>query len=108
MNKLPLIGLVFALALALPLTTMAETIDAPDAIQAEHICKKLDIAPEQKERVMSIFQTQREKIQAVRDETRTSLQGVLTPEQMTKFDAMREKHQQARKARMGKNHPTKQ
>ena len=57
---------------------------------------------------MAIFQTQREKIQAVRDETRTSLQGVLTPEQMTKFDAMREKNQQARKARMGKNHPTKQ
>jgi hypothetical protein len=105
MNKLPLIGLVFALAL--PLTAMAETTDAPDAIQAEHICKKLDIAPEQKEKVMAIFQTQREKIQAVRDETRTHLQGVLTPEQMTKFDAMREKHQKARKARMGKNHPTK-
>jgi len=106
MNKLPLIGLVFALAL--PLTALAETNDAPDATQVEHICKKLDIASDQKEKVMAIFQTQREKIKAVRDETRTSLQGVLTPEQMTKFDAMREKHQQARKARMGKNHPTKQ
>jgi hypothetical protein len=59
MNKLPLIGLVFALAL--PLTAMAKTIDAPDATQAEHICKKHDIAPEQKEKVMTIFQTQREK-----------------------------------------------
>jgi hypothetical protein len=106
MNKLPLIGLVFAFVL--PLTAMAETINAPDVTQAEHICKKLDIAPEQKEKVMAIFQTQREKIQAVRDETRTSLQGVLTPEQMAKFDVMREKHQQAHKARMGKNHPTKQ
>ena len=106
MNKLPLIGLVFALAL--PLTAVAETIDVADTTQAEHICKKLDIAPEQKEKVMAIFQTQREKIQAVRDETRTNLQGVLTPEQMTKFDAMREKRQQARNARMGKNHPTKQ
>jgi hypothetical protein len=35
MKKLPLIGLVFAFVL--PLTAMAETIDAPDATQAELI-----------------------------------------------------------------------
>jgi Spy/CpxP family protein refolding chaperone len=109
MNKLPLIGLVFALAL--PLTAMAETKDAPaaDAAHAEHICKKLNItAPEQKEKVMAIFRTQREKMQALRDETRASLQAILTPEQMTTFDAMRDHHQQMRAERMGKNHPTKQ
>ena len=41
---------------------MAETIDAPDATQAEHICKKLDIAHEQKNKVMAIFRPTSRKI----------------------------------------------
>ena len=106
MKKLLLTSLLFTLTFSF--TAMAEENALEVNHHAEHICKKLDLAPEQKDKVIAIFKTQHEKMQAVREETRTSLQGVLTPEQMTKFDAMREKHQQKRKERMGKNHPTKQ
>ena len=100
MNR-KLIGLI--VLLALPLAAVAEMEGMPDSSKrVEHLTKELGLTAEQQTKVKAIFDTQREKMKAIHDETHASLQAVFTPEQLTKFDAMQEKHKQMRKERMGK------
>ncbi len=59
----------------------------------ERITKELGLSEDQKAKVEAIFDEEKMKFKALHDEKRARLQGVLTPEQMTKLDAM---HQQRR------------
>lgn len=107
--KKVLIGLL--LATSLPLAAFAGGMppggpngggpggsDGPDGYRKNHIHKMEMIAQElglnedQKNKVLTIMEEQKAKFQAVHDETRTRLQGVLTPEQLTKFESMRPPH----------------
>jgi Spy/CpxP family protein refolding chaperone len=54
---------------------------------------ELGLSADQKVKVEAIFNDQKAKIQALHLEQRNRLQGVLTQEQMTKFDEI---HQQRR------------
>lgn len=65
----------------------------------DHLSKELNLTEEQKPQLEAIFTQQREKRKALREETRTRLQQVLSPEQMTKLDEMRKKHHDRRKQR---------
>jgi periplasmic protein CpxP/Spy len=99
MNKL-LIGLI--LALCVPLTALAEQdMDSGFAEKhTENLTKALSLNDEQKTKVEAILKGQQEKFKALREETHASIKAVLTPEQVTKFDAMQEKRQEMRKQRM--------
>lgn len=106
MNK-KLIG--FLLALSIPLTASAEMgppddANNPHGPRIERMTKELNLSEDQKTKVQAIFDQQKQKLKAIHEETRTSLQGVLTPEQMTKFDEMRKQHRQLR-GQKGGNKP---
>lgn len=100
MNK-KLIG--FMLLLALPLAAAAEMNALPDAHKhVEHLTKELSLTSDQQVKVEAIFNTQREKMKAAHEEAKTALKAVFTPEQLTKFEAIQEKHQEMHKEKMGK------
>ena len=97
MNK-QLIGLI--LALCFSVTAMAEPdTDTKPNKKVEHLTKELGLSNEQKVQVEAIFETQTQKMKALHDETDASLKAVLTPEQMTKYEARQEKRKQAREER---------
>jgi Spy/CpxP family protein refolding chaperone len=96
-----LIGLM--LLLTLPLTAVAEMDAPPDSHKrVEHLTKELSLTSEQQVKVEAIFDTQKEKMKAAHEEAQAGLKAVLTPEQLTKFEAMQEKHQEMRREKMGK------
>lgn len=97
MNK-QLIGLI--LALCFSVTALAEAeMDTMANKRAEHLTKELGLNTEQKVKVEAIFATQKEKFKALHEETNASLKAVLTPEQQTKFDALKEQRQKVRQER---------
>lgn len=97
---------IIVAALALPLTVAAfpggQQGDSEEhrAQRVDRLAEKLDLNAEQKSQVTQIFQQQREKQEALRQETHQRLQEVLSPEQMTKFDALK----QERHAKWKKHH----
>lgn len=103
MNK-KLIGLI--VLLSMPLTAIAD-IDMPadSHKRAEHLTKELGLNSEQQVKVEAIFDAQKAKFKVIHEETKTSLKAVFTPEQLTKFEAMQEKRQQARKERQANKKP---
>ncbi len=70
----------------------------------ERMTETLGLSEEQQAQMEIVIQTQQEKRQALREETRTSIRAILTPEQEATMDEMR----QARRARWdghGNCHP---
>jgi len=67
-----------------------------------------DIMQEQKSKRQEMFsefrQQMKEQMQSLHDETRQKLTGVLTGEQLAKFDEMREKRMEKMKHRMQQRH----
>jgi Spy/CpxP family protein refolding chaperone len=92
--------LILLLSLIMPLTALAAEGN-PHAIDTtkhvELLTKELGLNADQQVKVKAIFDAQQEKLKAIHEETKTSLQAVLTPEQSAKLDAAHEKHKQARK-----------
>lgn len=61
---------------------------------------KLDLSDAQEQQVKAVFESAHQKHQAVHDETRKALAGILTQEQLQKFDQMRdERHDKKRRDR---------
>ena len=86
--------IIFALVLAIPLTLSAflgdkANCDGHYAKRVERLTKNLDLTAEQKTKVEAIFKEQEGKFKIIHEETRTSLQEVLTKEQITKMDEMK-------------------
>jgi Spy/CpxP family protein refolding chaperone len=96
---------ILALALALPLTVAAYPgggdggrFEGHRGDRVERLDKELDLNPEQKSKLESIFKEQREKFAAIHQETRARMQEVLSAEQMTKLDALKQRrHEQWQK-----------
>ncbi len=95
------------IALALPLSVMAHPGGKGDheqyrAKKMERLSTELGLSEDQKVKVETLFKEQGEKYRAIRQETQSQLQTILTPEQSTKLEEMkqrrhekwREKHQQ--------------
>ena len=86
--------IILALALALPLTAAAFSGDKGDfeghhANRVEHLTKKLNLTPEQKNQVDALFKAQGEKLKVIHEETQTRLQEILTKAQMTELDELK-------------------
>ena len=82
------------MALALPLTAAAFSIDKGDfeghhANRVEHLTKQLGLTAEQQTKVEAIFKEQEEKLKIIHEETHKRLQEVLTKEQIAKMDDMK-------------------
>lgn len=102
---------IIVAALALPLTAAAFPGAQPGdseehrAQRVERLAEKLDLNAEQKTQVTQIFQQQREKQEALRQETHQRLQEVLRPEQMTQFDELKkERHAKWKKHQGERGH----
>jgi Spy/CpxP family protein refolding chaperone len=57
----------------------------------ERLSKELSLTEEQKTKVGVVFKEQGEKYKAIHDETRTQLKTILTPEQFTKLEEMKQR-----------------
>lgn len=60
----------------------------------EHMKAELSLTADQEAKIRDVFAKQREKIQAVREETRKTVSSILTPEQRQKFEQMKEKRKE--------------
>lgn len=100
MNK----RLIVLLVCCLPVLAWAEADEAKmqtDFVdkRVARLTKELSLTTEQQAKVKTIFETQRDKIKAVHDETHASLKEVFTPEQQTKFEKFHEELKARRQAK---------
>ena len=89
-----------ALSLAIPAAVAAGMGNPgqggpPRGPNLERMTETLGLSEEQRAEMEIVLQAQREERQALREETRTSIRAILTPEQQATMDEMR----QARRAR---------
>jgi protein CpxP len=89
-----------AIALALPLTAAAfpgsggGCFEGHRGDRMERMTKKLDLTDEQKGKLEVIFKEQKEKFDAIHQETRNRMQTVLSSEQMAKLDELKKIRQE--------------
>jgi len=89
-------ALAIALSFAIPAAIAAggmgseSDIGPPHGPNVERLAEKLNLTDEQKTQLESIFAEQGEKRRALREETRTQMQEVLTAEQLTQLNEMRQ------------------
>ena len=86
--------IILVLVLAVPLTLSAFPGDkggfeGHHANRVEHLTKKLNLTPEQKNQVDALFKAQGEKLKVIHEETQTRLQEILTKAQMTELDELK-------------------
>ncbi|GAB4358059.1 MAG: hypothetical protein Kow0060_11800 [Methylohalobius crimeensis] len=96
--------IAIALAATIPLTVLAGAGGSKESPRhekkMERMVETLNLNEAQKGQVETLLKEQWEKHRAVRQETRTRLEAVLTPEQMEKWD---EKHKRRfKRSRDGK------
>jgi Spy/CpxP family protein refolding chaperone len=76
----------------------------------EHMTRNLDLTPDQQAKIQPILDQAKpqliaarkesmEKVKAIRDNTRSQIRPLLTPEQQQKFDALQKAREDMRKAR---------
>ncbi|MDF1821570.1 MAG: hypothetical protein P1U64_08355 [Alcanivoracaceae bacterium] len=91
---------------ALVMTPVVHAYDGPEergepGRQFEMMAKKLDLTEEQKASVAQVFADHREKMIALRDETQSRLDAILTEEQRETLNEMHEKRRDKMRERMG-------
>ncbi len=96
--------LILATALLLPLTASACPEqgggDVPYGHRLERLNTELQLSPEQKTKMETIFKEQHEKFRAIHEESHKRIKEVLTPEQVKKWEQMNEEHQEKHKEMM--------
>ncbi len=99
--------ITIALALTLPLTAAAFPGDRGGehsyghrGDRIERLAKDLDLSAEQKAKLQEVFDEEKTKREALREETHQRMQTVLTPDQMTKFEELKkQRHEKWQKRR---------
>ncbi|MEQ1621714.1 MAG: hypothetical protein ABL919_09925 [Methylococcales bacterium] len=81
------------LILNVPLSALASPQQTVTELKFEQLTKKLELNDEQRIKVESILEAQKLKSKALHEETKSQLQNVLTPKQMSKLEELR-KHGQ--------------
>lgn len=99
------------LALTLPLTATANPgeykgdHDHYQAKKIERLDKELSLTSDQKSRIETLFKQNGEKFKALREETQSQMQTILTPEQYTKLQEMKQRrHERWRAKKQNKQH----
>lgn len=89
--------LMIALALTLPLTAGAfpgggdgHGFRHSPENKLERLAEKLELSDEQKQQLQTIFKEQREKHEALREETDSRMKQVLTEDQMKQLETMKQ------------------
>ena len=70
----------------------------------EKLTKDLNLTPDQASKIQAIMDQKHEHMKAKMDETHAAINAVLTPEQRTKYDAMKEEHKKKEKGEKGEHH----
>lgn len=101
-----------ALALVLPLTAAAfpggKGGEGRHAKRMERLTKELNLTEEQRTQLDAVFKEQQDKFKTIHEETRARLKNVLTEEQMTKMDELKERrHEQWKEKRHEKRRDRK-
>lgn len=100
--------LLLATTLFLPLTVMAAPSEheygLPADHHADHLAKELQLSAEQKAELEVIFKEQHEKFRAIHEESHARLKQLLSPEQLTKWEQLK---QQRQEKHHNKHHPAK-
>lgn len=93
--------------LALPLTAFAYPSEndygQPVDHKLEHLTRMLQLTPEQKTKLETIFKEQHEKFRAIHEESHSRIKEVLNPEQMRKMDELRDQHRQQMQNKPGQS-----
>jgi len=103
-----------ALFLIVPLTVSAfsggegKGSQGKQANKIERLAQKLDLSSEQKTKIEAIFKLQREKIDAIKEDSRTRMQAILTPTQMNEFNALKARRQEKKQNRQNNKMNNKQ
>lgn len=63
----------------------------------ERLAERLELSEEQQAKMRTLFEEQRAQREAMRAQMRGKMAEVLSPEQLAKMDAMRDKHREHRK-----------
>ena len=98
---------------------MASRVSRPGHFPSlENMAKDLGLSAEQQEQIKNIFQKNeerfkelngdlRQKLQAIREQLRTEIDSVLTPEQKKKMEEMIERYQARRRRDSGERYPNR-
>ena len=91
--------ILIPLLLVLPLSAMAGADRHGDreemmAKHMERVAEELELNDAQRKEIRVIFEDHRSKMKALRESTEARVNGVLTPEQRKKKDAMQEKRRE--------------
>lgn len=97
MNK-KLIGIVLALAFPLAVTANPgehkHDHEQHRAKKIERLDKELSLTDDQKSKVDTLFKQNGEKFKAIHEETQSQLKTILTPEQYSKLQEMKQRQQE--------------
>ena len=93
-SKIAAIALVFILPFTAYAFSSGDTGDSKAycAKKVERMTKILDLNPEQQGKLTTLYEEQRPKYKVLHEESRKQMETFLTKEQLTKMDAMKEKH----------------
>lgn len=97
--------ITMALACLLPVSIVVASPENPGpewhhGEKIERLSKELDLSADQKTRLEAIFKEQHEKFKALHEERKKLMEGVLTKEQIVKWEALRKQHHEH-----GRHHP---
>ncbi|EIC29991.1 Spy/CpxP family protein refolding chaperone [Methylomicrobium album] len=98
---------ILAIVLTFPLTVAAfpgaqgPGSEEHQTHRIERLTNELNLTGEQKSKVEAIFNEQHEKLKVLHDETHTKLGTVLSPEQMSKLEALKKQRREHWKHKEG-------
>lgn len=98
--------ILLAVALSFPVPVLAMPGLDGNHMSPEHrldrLEKELQLNPEQKAKVDEIFKEQHEKFRVIREESHARIKNVLNPEQIKKWDDMKQQRKEKRQQKPAK------
>ncbi len=91
--------ITIAMAIALPLAVSASPDDKGDFAgrhgnRVEFMTKELGLSPDQKTKLEAIFNENKEKFKAMHEEKQKQIEGVLTKDQLAKYEELKKQHRE--------------
>lgn len=99
--------IALALALALPVTVMAGPgekggYEDHHAARLEHMTQELGLSADQKTKLEGVFNDSREKFKAIHEQMKKQIEGILTKEQLAKYQELKkQRHEKWKNQREG-------
>lgn len=98
---------MFSSVIMLPSNASAAFNDEGRDVQSErkleHMSKELQLSADQKAKLEAIFNEKHEKFRAIREEAQNRIKGVLSEEQITKWDELKKQRYEKRRSLLQDN-----